>query len=205
MRKLIGIILGLLLLTAAAFADLSIGLNGALYMDDGDLEAATGVSVAEQFRSGDGIYYGLMAEALGKKIGLGASYMASFYDSEITGNRMVNMDLNLALDAHLIGSRTILDPFVGVGLGYVYKDYADEDFDDDPDNPVSATAYWFLNGGLGLNLGPIGIFTKFLYHIPFGPIEGSEALDDVTLEAFALEPYKIVIGAKVIFPLFPRH
>ena len=146
-----------------------------------------------------------MAEFLGKNVGLAGSYLASFYASEVTAAAMVDSDLNLALDAHLLGSRSILDPLVGVGLGYISKDYADESDDDDPDNPLSATAYWFLEGGLGLNFGPVGIFTKFMYHFPLGAVEGSGDLTDITLEEYALKPYKIIIGGKVMFPLIPRR
>ncbi len=208
MRKTVIILMVLGLVAAAgAFADLSLGLNGAVYMDDAALQNTTGVSLSQQFQSGDGVYYGLMAEILGRKIGLAGSYLASFYTSDVTGYEMVNMDLNLALDAHLLGSRTIIDPIIGVGLGYIAKDFANEADDQDPDNPLTATAYWFLEGGLGLNFGPLGIFGKFLYHLPLGDgtVSGQGGLSDTELEAYALQPYKIEIGAKVMLPFIPRR
>lgn len=210
MRKTISLVLGLVLLAAAgAFADFSVGLNGSLYMSEEALDGSSPSSIADRFQRGEGIYYGLMAELLGRNIGLAGSYMASFYDSA-WGEELMNMDMNLALEGHLFGSRRILDPLIGVGLGYIFTDWADSELDDDEDNPIAALYYWYLDAGLGVNLGPVGIFAKFLYHFRIGPPEGQGALEGITLTEYnegqgGLEPYKIVIGAKVMFPLIPRQ
>ncbi len=46
--KKISIVLALVMLAAAgAFADFAVGLNGALYMDDAELESATGRTIAD--------------------------------------------------------------------------------------------------------------------------------------------------------------
>jgi len=125
---------------------------------------------------------------------------------------MVDMDMNLYLGGHFLGTRSVLDPFVEAGLGYVFKDYADDMYDDDPDNPITRTAYWYLGAGLGANLGPVGFFGKFIYHIPFArqpagyvydPILGTDTA--ISLEDYALKPYKIVLGGKIMFPLIPRR
>ena len=204
MKKTIAIVLILALAAAAgAFADFGLGLIGSLYMDDAEWEAATGRSIADAFRNGEGVYYGLMGEFMGPRVGLGASVLGSAYLSA-WGDELVDADLNVYLVGHVLGSRTVLDPMVEIGLGYIAKDYADSSADDDPDNPLAATKYWLLGAGLGVNLGPVGFYTKFDYHLPLGPVEGSGALTGTELEAFGLKPYKIVIGAKVMFPLFPR-
>jgi hypothetical protein len=153
---------------AGAFADVGFGVIGALYMDDAEWAAATGYSVAHAFRNGEGIYYGLMGEFMGENISLGGAYMASFYNAVFDPTiPMVDMDMNVYLGGHFLGTRKVLDPFVEAGLGYIFKDYADDQYDDDPSNPLTRTAYWYLGAGLGANLGPVGFFGKFIYHIPF--------------------------------------
>jgi hypothetical protein len=118
------------------------------------------------------------------------------------------MDLNLYFSYHLIKATSVIDPFGEIGVGYIFKDYVDSQYDDDPDNPLTASTYWFAGGGLGVNLGFIGVFAKFNYLIPFpGAIKAESTIYDsygnpvdVTwdIEEFALKPYRIVIGAKLI-------
>jgi hypothetical protein len=213
MKKTLALVLILTIVAAAgAFADFGLGLVGALYMDDSEWEEASGHSIAQAFRNGEGIYYGLMGEFMGNKWSLGAAYMASFYKAIFDPTiPMVDMDLNLYLGGHFLGTRSILDPFLEGGLGYIFKDYADKQYDDDPDNPITRTVYWYLGGGLGVNLGPVGLFGKFVYHIPFQHQPSGYVKDEygtsteITLEEYALKPYKIVLGAKIMFPLVPRR
>ncbi len=199
MKKMTIAVLVLALLAASgAFADFAIGVNGALYLSDAELQEATGRSVGQAFLSGEGVYYGLMAEFLGKYWGLGADFLVSRYNSAFN-LPMYDLDLNAYLAAHFLGTRFVVDPSVEAGLGWIQKDYADPDVDDDPDNPVAATFYWYLGGGLELNIWRIGIFTKFIYHFPFGPVMGAGPLYGEPLAAFDLKPYKIVLGVKFIF------
>ena len=213
-KKTIIVVLILAVVGAAgAFADVGIGVIGALYMDDAEWASATGYTVSQAFRHGEGVYYGLMGEFMGKNVSLGGAYMASFYNAIFDPTiPMVDMDMNLYLGGHFLGTRKVLDPFVEAGLGYIFKDYANEAYDDDPDNPITRTAYWYLGAGLGANLGPVGLFGKFIYHIPFArqpvgyvydPVSGMDT--PILLEDFALKPYKIVLGAKIMFPLIPRR
>jgi len=199
-KKTILIVLVLGLLAAAgAFAELALGLNGALYIDDPSGYTVGDVGAA--FQKGEGIYYGPLAELLGKRMGLGLSFMFSRYTSSFD-ILMQDTDLNLYLDGHILGSRFLIDPMVEAGLGWIQKDYANETEDDDPDNPITATKYWFLGGGLGLNIWRLGVFAKFIYHFPMGPVQMTDpsgTLTGINLEAFGLKPYKIVLGAKFIF------
>jgi hypothetical protein len=88
---------------------------------------------------------------------------------------------------------------VDVGLGYISKDYADKDnLDDDPDNPIAATAYWYLGAGVGVNIWRLGIYSKFMWHFPIGQVMGTGDLTGIPIEEFGLKPYKIMIGAKII-------
>jgi hypothetical protein len=197
MKKILVVLALCVLGAAGAFAELALGLNGALYMDDAALETATGRSVAEAFQNGEGIYYGLMAELMGKHMGLGLQFMGSVYDSAFSA-QLLDLDTNIYLSAHLLGSRFIVDPTVDAGLGYIFKDWADSDLDDDPDNPIAATFYGYLGAGVGVNIWRLGIYTKFMWHFPMGAVQGSGYLSDTDLEAFGLKPYKILIGAKFI-------
>jgi hypothetical protein len=198
MKKTLLVLVLCLLAAGGAFADFALGWNGALYMDDADLEAATGRSIGQAFAHGEGIYYGPMFEFLAKHWGLGAAFMFSRYMSAFYVP-MWDWDANLYLAAHFIGSRRVIDPSVEAGLGYIQKDYAYSADDDDPNNPIAAIWYWYLGGGLELNIWRIGIFTKFIYHFPIGPVFGTGDLVGIPIEPFALKPYKIVLGVKFIF------
>jgi len=197
MKKILVVAVLCLLGATGAFADWALGINGALYMSDADVQAATGQSIGEAFRNGEGIYYGLMAEFMGKHMGLGLAYMASFYDSYLDFP-MYDMDVNINLVGHLLGSRFIIDPTVEAGLGAIWTDYAAQEFDDDPDNPLAGTVYWDLGLGVGINVWRLGVYTKFIYHFPIRPMNGSGPLQGEQLEAFDLKPYKILLGAKII-------
>ena len=196
MKKILVVAVLCLLGATGAFADWALGINGALYLDDAEWQAATGRSIAEAFRSGEGIYYGLMAEFMGKHMGFGVEFMSSFYNSYFDVP-MYDIDTNMYLAAHFLGSRFIIDPTLEVGLGAIWSDYQGG-FDDDPDNPVSGTIYWDVGAGVGLNIWRLGIYTKFIYHFPIRPMQGSGPLYGETLEAFPLPPYKILLGAKII-------
>jgi hypothetical protein len=198
MKKKLMIVLVLGLLGAAgAFADLALGINGALYMDDAELEAATGRSIGEAFRSGEGIYYGLMAEFMGKHMGLGLQFMGSWYTSYFN-EVLRDIDMNLYVSGHLLGSRFVIDPTIDAGLGYIFKDWARGSDDDDPDNPIAASAYGYLGAGVGLNIWRLGLYSKFIWHFPIGQVMGTGDLSGIPIEEFGLKPYKILIGAKFI-------
>ncbi len=197
MKKTMLVLVLCLLGAAGAFADWALGLNGALYMDDAEWHAATGRSIAEAFRNGEGIYYGLMAEFMGKHMGLGLQFMGSWYISYFN-EPLRDIDTNIYLSAHLLGSRFVVDPMLDAGLGYIFKDWAKRSMDDDPDNPISATFYGYLGAGVGLNIWRLGLYSKFIWHFPIGQVMGTGDLSGIPIEQFGLKPYKILIGAKVI-------
>jgi hypothetical protein len=196
MKKILVVAVLCLLGASGAFADWALGINGALYLDDPSLYTAG--DIGEAFRNGEGIYYGLMAEFMGKHMGLGLQFMGSRYMTPLN-DAMFDLDTNLYLSAHVLGSRFIIDPTIDAGLGYIFKDWADRDLDDDLDNPIAATAYWYLGAGVGVNIWRLGIYSKFMWHFPMGPLQGTGATGDgYTLEEFGLRNYKILLGAKII-------
>jgi hypothetical protein len=208
MKKIaILMVLGVFIVTGA-FAELAIGVNGALYMTDAELGDAGYEGVAEQFQAGDGVFYGGFVEILGNKIGLGAAFNASFYEST-WGNEMMDLDLNLYLSYHLFKATSFIDPFGEIGLGSISKDSANEEEDYDPENPLAQTVYWYAGAGLGVNLGFVGVFAKVIWHFTIpGAVQGETvAWDEYTgtwyeasydLEEYALKPLKVMIGAKLI-------
>ena len=196
MKKILVVAVLCLLGASGAFADWALGLNGALYLDDPSLYTAG--SIGEAFRNGEGIYYGLMAEFMGKHMGLGLQFMGSWYTSA-WGDPLRDLDTNLYLSAHILGSRAVFDPMVDAGLGYISKDYADKDLDDDLDNPIAATVYGYLGAGVGVNIWRLGLYSKFMWHFPIGQVQGTGSTGmTYPIEEFGLKPYKILIGAKVI-------
>lgn len=198
MKKITIALLVMVLAAAGAFADLALGVNGALYMDDAELEAAGYRGVAEAFRDGEGIYYGLMAELMGKHLGLGLQFMGSCYESGFN-EQLRDLDTNLYLAAHILGSRFVVDPSLEAGLGYISKDWADKDLDDDLDDPIAATAYWYLGAGVGVNVWRLGFYTKFMWHFPMGQVTGTGSYGEIyPIEEFGLKPYKVLLGVKLI-------
>ncbi len=203
-KKLTIVFILLIFAVSGSYAfNLSLGINGALYMGEGEYK--TWGERFSAFQDGEGIYYGLMGEILGENVGLGFNYFASFYESSF-GLEMVDTDVNLNLSYHLLGSTAFLDPFGEIGIGMIAKDYSDPDLRGD--NPITATGYWDAGLGMGVNLGNIGIFGKYIYHFSMGaPTVEETYVDDngdeveftYDLQEYALKPYKFVLGAKIIF------
>lgn len=203
MKKIAIVALLGVFIATGAFAELAIGVNGALYMDDSELNDSSYGSVADRFQDGEGIYYGLFIEALGRKAGFGAAFNASKYASAWDPEQeMMDMDLNLYFSYHLIKTTSVIDPFGEIGVGYIGKDYLDEK----DDQRVTESTYWFAGGGLGVNLGFLGIFAKVNYMIPFSGALKAETtiidsnnnqVDQGEIEDFALKPYRVVIGVKL--------
>jgi hypothetical protein len=196
MKKATIILVLCLLGAAGVFADFALGLNGALYLDDPAYYTAQ--SVGEAFRNGEGIYYGLMGEFMGKHLGLGLQFMGSWYYSLYINDPLRDIDTNVYLSAHVLGSRFVIDPMLDAGLGYIFKDWARRSQDDDPANPIAATFYGYLGAGVGVNIWRLGLYSKFIWHFPMGQVMGTGDLSGVPIEQFGLKPYKILIGTKII-------
>ncbi|HSV56411.1 MAG TPA: hypothetical protein VLH39_04815 [Magnetospirillaceae bacterium] len=210
-KRLIAVLVILTLAGVGAFAQIGLGLSAAIYSD-------TGMSLGEfrdRLREGEGVFYGPFVEIAFGNTALGLSGNFSFYEEDWSfyqdGSVMVPMmdfDLTLYLQGHLLGYRAVLDPFLEAGLGVMGKDFADDAWDPDPENPLMAATYVQVGGGLGFNLGGLGIFIKGLYLFPFGgPLEASfEYLDSsgnpqtftYPLAEYPLRRLKLIAGAKII-------
>lgn len=212
-KRLIAVLAILTVAAAGAFAQIGLGLNAAIYSD-------TGMSLREfgdRLDRGEGVFYGPFIELALGKTALGLSGNFSFYDEDWSFAQdgswlvpMMDFDLTLYAQGHLISYRSFLDPFLEAGLGVMGKDYADDADDPDWDNPIMATTYFQAGGGFGINLGGLGIFIKGLYLFPLGTVESTIYIDDdgnpitppveVTydLAEYPLRRLKLILGAKII-------
>ncbi len=178
MKKTLTALLFAVLVSSGAFAQLMVGLSGALHMDS-RLSAS---EIQDRFRQGDGIFYGPTVEFVGKHFGVGAAANLSFYARDVTFTdgytglsysqtiKLTDYDLTLYLSYHLFGGRAFLDPFGELGGGILATGFTDKS-DRDLYNPYDgsffmASYYWYGALGLGLNLGPIGIYGKFAANYP---------------------------------------
>ena len=210
-KRLIAVLAILTVAAAGAFAQIGLGLNAAIYSD-------TGMPLTEfrdRLREGEGVFYGPFIELALGKTALGLSGNFSFYEEDWSFDplnpwyvSMVDYDLTLYLQGHLIKYRFFLDPFVELGMGVMGKDFADSYIDPDPDNPFMATIYFQAGAGFGINLGGLGIFIKGLYLFPLGTPEGTYELYDpnsgtwtggtYSLTEYPLRRLKLIAGAKII-------
>jgi hypothetical protein len=177
MKKILFALLFAVLISTGAFAQLMIGLSGALHMDS-QLSAR---DIRDRFQQGDGIFYGPTIELAGKHLGVGVAGNMSFYTRDLefydgmggtyfVPYKFTDYDLTLYLSYHLFGARAFLDPFGEFGGGILatgFTDKADREALSPYDsNFFMASYYWYGALGLGVNLGVIGLYGKFAYNYP---------------------------------------
>jgi hypothetical protein len=177
MKKIFIALLFVVLVTSGAFAQLMIGLSGALHMDT----KLSGSEISDRFQQGDGIFYGPSIEYVGKNFGVGFAGNFSFYKRDVTftdggytwsrSMGFTDYDMTLYLSYHALGGHAFLDPFGELGGGLLatgFTDSADRDTYSPYDGSfLFASYYWYAALGCGVNLGPIGIFGKFSFNYPF--------------------------------------
>jgi len=177
MKKTLTALLFAVLIASGAFAQLMVGLSGALHMDS-QLSAK---EIRDRFKQGDGIFYGPTVEFAGRHFGVGAAANLSFYTRDVTFSdgatyyqqqtiNLTDYDLTLYLSYHLFGGHAFLDPFGEFGGGILATGFTDK-ADRDQYNPYDgsffmASYYWYGALGLGVNLGPIGVYGKFAADYP---------------------------------------
>ena len=129
-KRVIAVLALVALVGAGAFAQLAIGMSGALYSDT----SMSAHEAADQFQEGEGIFYGPFIELGLDKLALGLSGNFSFYSEDFSfaqdGSymmKMVDYDIALYIQGHLLGYKSPLDPFLEAGLGVMAKDFAEND------------------------------------------------------------------------------
>lgn len=178
MKKLMLVLTMGALVASGAFAQLTVGLSGVQYFEDDNV----GVRQAfENLQDGEGVYYGGFVEIIGRRMGLGLSVNFDPLDyMGVPELEMMSYDVNLYLSYHFFGGRAFLDPFLHFGLGMVGFNFSDPEAAKDyfvttqggyytyvdEDDPMFASMYWNLGLGLGVNLGPLGVFAMAAYNKP---------------------------------------
>lgn len=162
-KRFIGVAALIALVSFGAFAQLALGVTGALNMD----QQLSGSEIANDFRNGDNIYYGGFIEILGKHLGLGVSLNVSPVRSAAID--LVNYDADIYLSCHIFKATGFLDPFLEAGFGVFALDYrsqSDRPVDTETGNPsgtspIAESPYWYGALGFGINLGHhLGFFGK---------------------------------------------
>ncbi|HUX37406.1 MAG TPA: hypothetical protein VMV44_05835 [Rectinemataceae bacterium] len=172
MKKLVIVLAFASLVAGGAFAQLMFGATGDLHMDT----TMSASDISNSFQTGENIFYGPFAEIAFGKLGLGVAGTFSFYTDNFTMTQWMDYDVNGYLSYHLFRARAFLDPFVHIGFGYMATDYAnssDKDayvvlnpYTSSSSDPISASLYWNAALGLGVNLGPLGVFGQLSYNFP---------------------------------------
>jgi len=181
MKRILVALILVATVASGAMAQLMFGVSGALHMDN----KLTASDIKGRFDSGEGIFYGGFVEIAGKHLGLGVTGNLSSYTGDVnvkysydnvpqheiqlTNVKLTDYDLTAYLSYHLFGASKILDPFGEFGGGLIATGFQDsQDTDSLPwDSPfLAASYYWYAGLGLGVNLGPIGVFGKFSYNYP---------------------------------------
>lgn len=169
-RKLVAVLAIIAFAVTGASAQLMFGVSGALHMDE--MMSASEIQAA--FQDGQYVWYGGFAEIAFGRLGFGISgNLTAPYDGGF-GTDFMDLDIAGYVSYHLFKARAFIDPFLELGGGYIGSDYANSG-EDPNDNPESATLYWYGALGLGINLGPIGIFGKFAYNTMIDqPLQGED-------------------------------
>jgi hypothetical protein len=181
MKKIMVALLFVAVIASGASAQLMFGVSGAVHMD----EQLSASDIKARFDSGEGVFGGGLIEIVGKHIGLGVTMNVSAYQGDvnvrytyggstinvptITDAALMDYDITGYISYHLFGGHAFLDPFGEFGGGVIATGFeSDADQAIVPwDSPfLAASYYWYAGLGLGINLGPIGVFGKFSYNFP---------------------------------------
>jgi hypothetical protein len=225
-KKLLLVMAIVMIVTTGAFAQLTFGITGNQYAFEdaaGNLPSLS--SVWDDFKEGRGTFVGFFGEIILSKLGLGVAFnwqdVPDFsYDTDGSGfiesyemyPEMWSWDANVYLSYHLLGGRSFLDPFLQTGFGINAYDFKNQDDKTrynslGPDDPLFASPYWDFGAGLGINLGPIGIFLKGTYIVPMDSVlTGTSWPDEFDGSTFEYDimpwylngDFKYTFGVKVI-------
>lgn len=205
MKRAIMIVAVLAFAATGAFGQIVFGVSAQQYYQrdaNGDLPNLS--EAWDDFRDGQGVYWGGFAEFIFEKLGIGLSFNQQTYKYEPDSRLdMWNYDVNVYLSYHLFGGDAFLDPFVQAGIGQWGFGYTDTDaaryyYPDLTDDPLAASNYADIGLGLGLNLEHVGIFFKAMWSKQSDePVKTNDGYDTAIWE-LPVMPFKWVFGAKIL-------
>lgn len=214
MKKLIAAAALAALVAGGAFAQLSFGVTGVqYYQEDENGNLPSFDQVVQDLQDGTGVYYGGFVELTLHKLGFGFAFNYSTiegYNSDYmldSAYDQISYDGNFYLAYHLFGGRAFIDPILQLGIGMTAFDWKNKDAyiaDSnwaDQDDPMMASMYWDAGVGLGINLGPVGVFTKLMWNsLIDGVVTGTNDYtgEEYEIPAFDPMPFKVIVGAKII-------
>jgi hypothetical protein len=195
-KKLFVLVALIALVSGGVFAQLALGVTGALPMN----QQYGASEIANDFKTGNNIYYGGFLELLGKHIGFGVS--ANFSPVKGYSPELLSWDGDLYLSYHLFRATGFLDPFLEVGGGLFALSY----YNDTPagqSSLLAASPYWYGALGLGINLGHhLGIFGKFAYNMAINSqFDGKPFYyyyDSNSNKISDIPEYRFTLGLKII-------
>jgi hypothetical protein len=194
-KKLTAVLVLAAMLVAGASAQLMIGVSGALPLDSKDTSYS---QISDQFESGEGIFYGGFVELAMHQVGFGFSANTMTMRDYWFDANMDIVDADLYVSFHLFGARALLDPFAELGYGVIGSEW------ENGTDWVDASYYWYGALGLGVNLGPVGVFAKFAYnHAVSTPVELDDGSNAPSFGYYLfgqpyLPRYRVTIAAKLI-------
>lgn len=202
-RKIFAVLILTALVVGGASAQLMFGVTGAIPMDSTNFKAA---DVVAQLKEGNGVLYGFTGELAFRKLGFGVSANTMYYPDEFTNVQQI-IDVESYISFHIIKARAFLDPFVELGAGLLGT-INDDIYTNEYSQFLDASYYWYAGAGLGLNLGIIGVFTKFsmnfnvaspvTYTDMYGYEQEYPAFGSVLFGSAYIPAYKLTVGAKLI-------
>jgi len=216
MKRLFVALMLIAFVTTGAFAQIVLGVTGVQYYQEQDGKLPTVGQAWSDFQEGTGVYWGGFAEIILGKLGLGLSFNQQTYKDPWGWSTLAptfpsgafdqwNYDLNFFLSYHLFGGRAFIDPFLQAGFGVLAYDWKNKDTLINEgwelsDDPMMASGYFDFGGGLGINLGGLGIFVKGMWNVKSN--EPLTSTDDYggsfVIPDWPVMPFKWVFGAKLI-------
>ena len=199
-RKFIAVLALAALVVAGASAQLMIGVSGALPLAD---DNASYQQIADQFKTGEGIFYGGFVELGLGRVGFGLSANTMKAYSSTWAQYVDIIDADFYASFHILGARSLLDPFAELGMGVIGTEW-DEPTALQSSDWIDASYYWYVALGLGVNLGPVGISAKFAYNNAVGTdVELDDGNPAPKFGTFLfgeeyLPPCRVTIAAKLI-------
>lgn len=192
------------LVASQAFGQIMIGASGALYLDQTDMDALTADGLFGAFEDGTNVWYGGFVELAGRHTGIGMSFnFTEPYELMATDFQTYDYntyDASLYVSYHVFGSTAFLDPLVEFGMGGFFVDTDSPDYEL-TNGLAAASIYCYPAIGLGVNIGPLGVFMKLATYFAMPgevTVEDDYGNEWPVYEYGQIPEFRWTLGAKLI-------